>query len=986
MNHTPFLSRVADIYIEHERENLIDYCFVFPNKRSGVFFRHYLAAATKGQALVMPAIMTISEMTASLSPMVEATRFEQLFILYNEYRKLNDDVSTFDQFLFWGDMLLSDFNDVDRYLVDPHQLFVNVKRMKEINANYLTEEQLDVIRRYWGEMRGNYDVDRFWTHIKNGPEDDAVEGKFLKLWEVLDPLFHNFQECLRSHGLCTPGMFSRNAVDRLRSMSTSDLPYRRYIFVGFNVLSVSEIKIFEILQARGIADFYWDFNSPAYSLKGNKAVRFLENNVREFPSLYDPGEEPITTFPKITVTGVPSRIGMVKAAGQMMKKWTDNGVIAHPQNAIDTAVVLPDENLFIPMIHSVPPDITAINVTMGFPVRHTPIASFISKIISMHIRARIARGEEILYYYEDVREVVTHPVLRGIDKESCNGILAEVSSKRLYNISADILVEKWPDLKYIFNPVKDPADIEEVYRYCHHLVTSLLNAVKTHRDDKIEVYFMQGYLAALEELKLACDIWGITMKESTFFVMLERAVASSSINFAGEPLKGLQVMGVLETRALDFDNIIMLSMNERVFPRKHYTRSFIPDALRRGFGMATEDFQESIYAYYFYRLIARARNVALFYDARTVGGKSSEMSRYLSQILYLFPEADTEHKMAVFANPEIDDKTITIPKTPEIIASLDKFRSTSDDKKYLSASAINTYINCPLSFYLHYVEGINLDEEITDFMDASTYGTIVHQVLQWLYEREAAARGEKELLVDNGLLDRWINDRQPIDSLIIESVNLNYNRLGEKNLTPLVGEARILGDLIKIFIQKMLEQEKQFTPFLFMRCEELIIDTMEIAPGLEVNIKQYIDRVDRVNISDPRGSVIRLVDYKTGSDRTSFTDISQLFNNKLPDRRKAILQLMFYCNAYSKKHNYHGPIQPLIYLFKTISTNGIKPLRYGKNDIMNYLDNDLNTGFLELFRKTVAEIFDPEKPFTQAPDDHACEFCNFKAICGRERR
>ncbi len=983
-HHTPFLSRVADVYLANERGNLIDYCFVFPNKRSGVFFRHYLAKALEGSPLVMPGIMTISEMTADFSDMVEATRFEQLFILYNEYRKLSDDVPTFDQFLFWGDMLLSDFNDVDRYLVDPHQLFVNVKRLREINSTYLTEDQLDVIRRYWGENRAEQDIDRFWSHIRPDAAEGDVQGKFLKLWEVLDPLFFNFKKQLEKHGLCTQGMYSRNAVERLRSMPSGELPFRRYIFVGFNVLSVSEIKIFELLKVRGIADFYWDFNSPAYALRGNKAVRFLENNVREFPSIYNTGEEPITEFPHITITGVPSRIGMVKAAGNVLAQWVKDNEITNPSNAIDTAVVLPEENLFIPMIHSVPTEITAINVTMGFPVRHTPIASFVSKIISMHIRARVIKGSDVLYYYEDVREVVTHPVLRAIAPEECDGILAAMTEKRLYNIPATLLTEKWPATNYIFAPVLNQNDMEEVYGYCHRLVTSLLDAVKEHRDDKIEVYFMQGYLAALEELKQACDTWGISMKELTFFILLERAVASASINFAGEPLKGLQVMGVLETRALDFDNIIMLSMNERIFPRKHYTRSFIPDALRRGFGMATEDFQESIYAYYFYRLIARARNVSLFYDARTVGGKSSEISRYLSQLLYLFPAAKALHRMATFDNPEVKETPIVVPKKPDTLKRLDAFRAGASEKRYLSASAINSYINCPLSFYLQYIEGINLDDEVMDYMDSSTYGTIVHQVAQWLYEREAKARNVKELFVDTQLIDKWLDNRQPLDSLIIESVNLNYNKLGEGNLTPLTGEAHILADIIKIFIRKMLEEDKKFTPFIFMKSEELIIDTMDIAPGLTVNIKQYIDRVDRVNISNPDGSVIRLIDYKTGGDNTVFTKIDQLFDNKITDRRKAVLQLMFYCNAYAKKHNYKGPIQPIIYLFKTISTKGITPIKYGKQDLLNYLDGDLNDEFMKRFNETIVDIFDPDKPFIQAPDEHSCQFCNFKAICGRE--
>lgn len=998
----PFLKQVAQTYYANERENLIDYCFVFPNKRCIDFFRYYLTESMGTDTPVMPAVLTISEMMADFSDSIEASRFEQLFIIYKEYCRLNGDsdaLPSFDKFLYWGDILINDFNDVDRYLVDSHKLFVNLRDFKEISADYLTDEQREIIRRFWGEDHNENYNRRFWNHFPEKVTDGDPHGKFLKLWMVLDRLFCSFKKELSARGLCSSGMTVRNAVEKIGSLSAEEFYYRRYVFVGFNVLSIAEVSIFEKLKAKGLADFYWDYNSPAYRLEGNKAMRFLRKYVEEFRSLYPLPEEPMTDFPEITVTGVPSRAGMVKEAAETLTRWAADGTIANRSNAIDTAVVLPEENLFIPLVHSIPDEISKINVTMGFPLRQTTIASLMSKIISLHMRARIVKGEEC-FYYEDVRDLATNPILQAIAPEECTRIIDRLRKKRLYTVSASLLADRDATpadglfgldcLRCVFAPIVDDSDIEAVYTYCHNLVTGLLELLQSDSTDgdgapalaenKIDIYFMQGYLTALEELKLAIDQWKIPMRELTFFKLLERALPSSSVRFTGEPLEGLQIMGVLETRALDFDNIIMLSMNERIFPRRHYTRSMIPDALRRGYGMATEDFQESIYAYYFYRLISRARQVEFLYDARTVGGKSNEISRYLAQLIYLYPEAHIRHRAASFANPTVTDSTITVQKSGEVMAKLDLFRSNAPEKlrRRLSASSINTYIDCPLNFYLQYVEGYRTDNEITDFMDSGTYGSVVHEVLQHIY-MPPGKNGEQ--YIDSRFLDSYISSPHKIDPIITASINRLYNRMPDGDLTPLRGEARILGELIREFVVQILRADLKATPFIFMAAEEEISGTMRISPELEINIRQFIDRVDRVNPDSPSGSLIRLIDYKTGSDVIALKGLKDMFDGSSPTRQKAVLQLMFYCNAYSARHNYSGPIEPLVYLLKTIAVDGVRPITVNREEIIDY--RQINGEFMDMFRAKISEIFDPSVPFTQATDDHACNFCNFREFCGK---
>lgn len=978
-----FLSQVAQAYIDNERSNIMDYCFVFPNKRSGTFFRHYLQQLADGQPLGMPEIATIGDLTARIVPIVEAPRMEQLFILYNEYRKLGGEEIDFDHFMFWGEMILSDFNDVDLYLVDPSKLFVNLKRYREVSANYLTDEQRKILERYWGEQFSTQSPDRFWEHI-HYDSPTLLEQKFLKLWEVLDPLYHNFTRTLYNAGMGTQGMMARKAVDLLRTCPTSDLNHGRYIFVGFNVLTLSELSIFDILDARGIADFYWDNASPAMRAKGNAASRFIDRNVKRFRSRYDINSQyqiADDEFPEVKLMGLPSAVGQAKIAGAQLKKWIDDGTISDPTNAIDTAVVLPDNSLLIPMIHSVPSEMTQLNVTMGLPMRTTSFASLINSIISMHLRATETRGEWS-YFHDDVKNVMAHPLLGSIDREGCSAVMELFTRQRIYMLPASKAADAAPSLSYVFAPISDPNSINDVYSYFHNFLASLRDKLTTlHKTPSPELFFTNAYIDALDELKNAAEKWSIDMKDSTFIQLLQKAISGVSVSFTGEPLRGLQIMGVLETRALDFDNIILLSMNEHIFPRRHYTRSFIPDSLRDSYGMATTDYQESIYAYYFYRLISRAKHVTIYYDSRNGPTYTSEMSRYITQLLYMHPKCHIEHSLGSYELTIPSKPVISVNRTPEIKAKLLSFLTPGGQA--LSASAINDYINCGLQFYLKNLCGLNPDIEATDYMDSATYGSIVHAVVQKVYLQW---RGDAPAVkVTAEMLDNLLHSKNRLDSLITETVNHLFNRRAPHDLTPLVGEARIMGNLIKYFLTRMFEIEKEFAPFDFIDAEHKITGTMQLAPDLIINIKQYIDRIDRIyppnRYGEPTQGCIRIIDYKTGDDKIDFKNMGELFDPSTPDRRKAILQLMFYSQAYAEKFRYDGPIQPFIYKMRTLYTNGLEPIKYDKEPFTDY--HIIADEYMSRLERLVREMLLSDKPFTQSEKENYCKFCQFKSLCRR---
>lgn len=988
----PFLRRVARAYAVNEPDSLSDCLFVFPNKRSATFFTHHLRSLIAPPAL-LPATTSINEFVADLSDLVEASRYDRLFIIYNEYRRITGEEVEFDRFIYWGDMLLSDFDDVDRYLVDPSALFVNVKQFREIRANYLTDDQLRIIGRYWGGVEDYAaEVEGFWQHVATDGSSRAA-GRFIRLWEVLDELYHAYHERLAERGLTSPGRLYRDAVDTVREGSRDD--YTRYVFVGFNVLSASELRIFELLHDRGRADFYWDIPAPAYrgrrltSREGrvsysNKAMRFITRNAEAFPSLYDihDGEYDDLPAPEIRIINVPSRVGQAKVAGDELCRWADSGII-DAANAIDTAVVMPDEGLFVTAVNSIPACVKALNVTMGYPLKRTPVATFMKAVTSLHLRARRS-GDTWFFFYEDVMALLAHSVAQTIDPDAAVKLADQVTRMRRFMIDAQVIADNYPTLAPIFSPVRE-RDLADTARYISGLLDMLertLDGMASRRDRDIHRKFLAAYRLALASLVDAAATHGVVMGEATAFQLLERALAGESVPMKGEPLRGLQLMGVLETRALDFTNVVFMSMNERVFPRKSYTRSFIPDVLRKAYRMSTIEHQESIFAYYFFRLISRARRITLLYDGRTVGLRHSEMSRYLVQLLYAFrPAGEITHIGATFDGRAYDPAPLTVAKDKRVQELLRRYLTPGSGKN-LSASALNVYIDCPMQFYLRHVEGLDIEDAATEYIDASTFGKILHETAERLYAL-ASSTGKYPATVTAEWIDRMCDKDDPtVPRIVHECIDEHYLKLEEaqRGSSHLFTETRISRDLVTLAIRRMLACERERAPFTVVAAELPLEANMELVPGLRVNVKQYIDRVDRM---DGR---LRIVDYKTGQDPLSLSEWDRAFDGANQSRQKAFVQLFFYCHVYRLSKGTDEPIMPVIYSLRHLFSEGLPPLTFGSRTDKAPIDDyrPLYDEYLARLTAVVNEIFDPEVPFRQAAEvgGHACKFCRFKPLCG----
>ena len=964
---TPFLRLVARAFVDNEADKMRDYCFVFPNRRSGTFFTKEITDLAVNKPFMLPEVTTITQFIADITNGIEIHRIEALLLLYQEYCNImGDKAESFDKFSYWGDTIINDFNDVDKYLVDPKQLFRNVKDLKEIQSNYLSIDQIEAIEKYFGEIPINrfVDTETLWKDC------DRVK-KFSNLWDILYDLYIKFNDALNKMGVSYSGKMYKDAVDVIRNMGANDFKHDKYIFIGFNVLSTSEYYIFKLLGQKGLADYYWDYNSPTFKNRQNKSTRFVGRNIKLFKSKLDIHESEITDFPKIKAIGIPSNIGQTKYTKVLLDELIDSKEISNPENATNTAIVLPDEFLLVPLLDSINSRISGVNITMGYPLKYTSIASLISCIAKMHKNAR-KEGDEFCYFHENIRELLAHPLLKLAANDDVSRLIDCITQNNLFYVGQSIVNKYAPSLHYIFDPVVRTDNIVELIKYVNRIISFAENSLINNKlipEDSIEMGFISSYVEQLNALaSILLKYENISMNDDTFFYLIDRVMSSATIAFEGEPLNGLQIMGILETRCLDFENIIILSMNERIFPRKHYSRSFIPHNLRKANGMATIEFQECMYAYYFYRLISRAKTVTLLFDSRSQSIGSGEPSRFIYQLQTLFPQAHMSVSHIGFNVYAPGETKIMIPKNERIMRLLNQY-TVENSGKYLSASAINHYINCPLSFYFEKVEELHVPDEMTEFMDPSTLGTIVHTVLQDIYKLYGK-KVTNGIYIDKSIIDKILSNENAIQSLIYSTINKIYLHKLDCN-APLTGETVIIGTGIFILIKRLLayEQGQSFT-ILQTEIEEKC--NWHIDDSLHVNIKQYIDRVDR--LSDV--PCIRIIDYKTGKDSVSASSIDMMFNPRSQKRAKAMLQLMLYCNIYDNLHSPTETIKPIIYTIRDIYGSGFK---IGKEEITDY--RIINDEYMQSLKGVLKNIFDPTIPFTQTKNENNCTYCKFVDFC-----
>lgn len=957
----PFLYQVASLFYEKWGAEVSRLAFVFPNRRTGLFFQKYLSEVAD-IPLFSPTILTINDLFIQLSGKQSADRISMLFTLYDIYIRQSGSTETFDEFLYWGEMLLNDFDDIDKYMANARMLFSNVTDLREIenDFDFLSDEQIAAIRSFWSSFypRG----------------DTPNQQQFLAVWQVLYDLYEEFRATLAAEGKGYEGMIFREVVESMERGESPDLPYERIVFVGLNALSVSEERFLAQLQKRKIADFYWDYVSDKVTDPDNKASYFVSRNRKSFPSSMKlPPEEKVKT--EIEVIGIPSGIGQAKHVYTLLSDWCKEAEMSS-EEALRTAVILPDEHLLIPVLNAIPEQIRRINVTMGYPLAGTPVASLIEYILALQKNVRYI-DRNPLFYFRDVLPVLNHRYILSTSPEIISSLVKEITENNKIYISHTEL-EKTPLLEILFTPV---TGVEAFSDYLIKVLEELNKVMSALSDEEeedapqrtndLEQEFIFHYFTTVNRMKEVMKDARIEMKIDTFFRLLKRVTDTITIPFHGEPLSGLQIMGVLETRALDFDRLIILSMNEGIFPQRKAANSFIPYNLRRGFGLPTYEHQDSVWAYHFYRLIERASHVSLLYDTRSNGLQTGEVSRFVHQLHYHY-EVPMRDKLVVYNVSSSKTPPLAVPKREDIMRRLDAYRKGGS--KAISASAINTYLDCPLKFYFSVVEGIREEEEVSETIESDVFGSILHKVMEELYKPFQG----KMVTVD--LLKAIRKDTALLTGAIARAFASEFFKT--EVVRSLTGQNYLIGEMIRKYVEKILERDGKLTPFVYIESERKINGLISLSDHSEIRLKGFIDRVDEVR------DAIRIIDYKSGSGTTTFSSIESLFNKEEKDRAKAVMQVFMYCWMYAHLTENKGKtIQPGIYYVRSLFADPFDPSVYhrierGKSEKVEDFSGYAQA-FEEGLRGCLDEIFNPEIPFTQTPTGKACSYCPFKGICGK---
>ncbi len=952
----PFLYRVAQTFLNEYGDGIRSFSFVFPNRRAGLFFQRYLSVLTD-KPLFSPEILTINECFTSVSHLQTADRLSNLFRLYRIFLQQGKTDETFDTFVFWGEMLLSDFDEVDKYRVDARQLFTNITELRELDRlfNVFSENQIEAIR-------------SFWSNFVPVPEGKTQEN-FMATWKILYPVYEQFHAELIAEGLATDGLICREVTDRLvRREDPEEWEGKQFVFVGFNALNPCEKELMLQLQKRDMADFYWDYESPELREAENPASLFYAENIHVFPSKLNVPQEYIPFVQKeITLTAVPSTVGQTRRVFEILDKLYATGTA--DESWTKTAVVLPDEGLLMPLLHAIPQQIEKINVTMGYPLQVTPVAGFMEHLFELQRRKRDFQGGS-RFYYQNILSLLHHQYISGWFAADVQRISQDIiRNNKIYIDGAELRCNALFNL--LFAPCQQPSELPG---YLLAILKSLQTFIHNHdgenSDNRLTSDIIYAYYSAINRMAgiFADQPERIDISFETLVRLVKQLTAGITIPFIGEPLNGLQVMGGLETRGIDFENLIITSFNEGIFPSKNPSNSFIPYNLRRAFGLPTYEHQDAILSYNFYRIISRAKKVFFIYDSRTEGIQTGEVSRYFQQLKYHYgleiPQVNVDYDIA----PN-NKNLIEVQKTPGIMQKLQLYLSEGDDARALSASSINTYLDCPLRFYLTEVEKTGEPDEVTEMIEDSMFGTLFHATMQNIYRpyvgKVVHAEELKIIAADKFAISNYIN----------RAFSDNYfKRKGEK--VELEGNNLLIAKVLLKYVVQVLHVDAQYAPFRYTASEERCHISFPISEG-NVNIKGFIDRIDE------KDGVLRILDYKTGKGDLQFRNWDDVFDPAAKKRPKFVMQTFLYALMYKEKAEGKSLLPGVFYL-RDIFKPGFDTtfhLKADKTDIEIDSFHEFENEFADRLTDRLSEIFDQNVPFKQTNGDTPCKYCQYNSIC-----
>ncbi|WP_333819135.1 PD-(D/E)XK nuclease family protein [Ohtaekwangia sp.] len=941
-----FIQEIADT-IRQQHTDWDNLTVIFPNRRASLYFKKALAENLDTPRW-SPAIVSIEEFIGSFSDLKEADKLSLVVALYRVFKRVTHSEENLDHFYFWGEMLLRDFDELDKYLVPAAGLFKDLSNQKELDQyfDYLTEEQKEFLIAFWQTIDFS---------------SSASKQKFLELWQSLYPVYIAFREHLMEEKIAYSGMIHRHVaenIDKLMPAGKKTASSMKYIFAGFNALTAAEEKIMTWFVEHHHASIVWDedafyVNEP-HREAGTFFRQYRKHSVlgRTFnpePSVY------LGQDKKITILGVPQKAGQPKLLAQQLEAT----VRALAASGADerTVIVLPDENMLLPVLYALPPALQSINVTMGFPLVSTPFYSLIDFLFDLHQHVR--KGE---FYYRHVLALLNHPYLKARVGEDAAQWRTFIQKNNQVHISPDFFEKKHDLLETIFQLVPS----ESFLSYLIHVVEQLAtDSSAGGLMEKEFAFHFHRILARVQELT-ASEPMELRMQQRMF----RQIVRAEKVPFTGEPLKGLQIMGVLETRNLDFDHVIVLSLNEGLWPAAPRQGSYIPHNIRKAYQLPTSEHQDAMYAYLFYRLLQRAEKIDLYYNTEPDVLGTGEMSRYLYQLIY---ETHWPYERKILYNPvQVHEANpITIDKKTDVLEKLERYFG-----KALTPSTLNTYLECRLKFYFKHLLEIREPDEVEEEADARIFGNIFHKVMELFYQDVKPPAGawtvnEAHFEKVGTKLDR-----------LIELAFRDHFHLPDTKKFEYDGRQLVVKEMVKKFALKVLSHDKANAPFTIELLESrnfiTPIQVTQREQQLTIILGGLIDRVDR------KENTVRIVDYKTGKDENKFEDIASLFKRDLK-RNKAAFQAMLYAWVYAQRNSgelNRIKIQPGLInrkeIFKDDFEYGLYLGKHRLDDVTALLPE-----FEQHLHTLLHELFNPTQPFDQTEDLKVCAYCDYREICAR---
>lgn len=957
-----FLYRVAEEEWSKYSDQWRERVYVFPNRRSALFFRKYMAQCA-GKPIFAPKTITINQLFSEHSKLTAADPVSLLFDTYEVYKdkylQPNHFSETFDEFVFWGRMLISDFNEVDANLVSAEQLFVNLSDLKEIEERFPTprtpwqETELSSLQQF---------AEGFAEHA-----DNKLRRHFLSIWQCLLPIYNELGKRLREKGEAYMGMMCRDVVEHFAAED-----YKHCVFVGFNVLNGVERRLMHLLQDNGKTTFYWDYAPPYLCDSHNRASLFMKQNLQEFPSDFSvigSGGKAEIHWLQTSSTATEARCAaqIISEMGELgADQWTRVGI------------VMPDEQLLPMVIDSLPGNISHVNITMGQSLRSTPVYSLIQHLSRLNMLQKRDSKSETLFYYDTVFSLLYHPYINCVvDKDRLNEQISLIRNHNMLYVRKQLFDDE-PILKQLFETGEASANLPQLLS---QLLRQLIDTETDKPDEKNEcIYQVLLVLQRLERLLLKHA--DIAFQPRTFYQILLNLLDTVSIPFEGEPLVGLQIMGVLESRGMDFERLIITDVNDDVLPGSPMQNTYIPYDLRRAYQLPTPERQDAVYAYNFFRLISRAKQVWLLQNSASNNQRTGEPSRYIYQLIYQY---NSQIEPEVISNrvEQTGNKPIQITKTPAVMEQIKKVLMPDSLQQHnvgLAPSALNVYVSCPARFYWEHILKLREDSEISRQIDSAQLGTILHATLQQMYDKTQFVNKSK---IDDFLLR--LNNTNLIEQL--------YRQYFLKDADlPLTGNDYLPMQVVKEYATRVLKHDAGLPPFNYVASEVRCKAYFTLSDGRKVMLKGVIDRIDQL-----RGET-RVIDYKTGGEhsKTNFS-LKELYNDEVAKDADYTRQTLFYCwlidnseegRRLTRRQQTEGGQQttnsdlyPFIYYVRLSDDKFCQEVVF-KNKDRGY--DAIRNDFEEALNNVLTEILDPKVAFSNRPQrgySSHCKTCPFAEVC-----